>query len=109
MATANASEAMTKSTSTRKPAAKPTQPDATPEPPQFERALEELEGLVDRLEGEDLTLEDSLAVFERGVGLTRACQQALDAAEQRVRILTEQSDPAEQEPLVAWGAAASDD
>jgi exodeoxyribonuclease VII small subunit len=69
------------------------------EPPQFERALKELETLVDRLEGDDLTLEESLAVFERGIGLTRACQQALDAAEQRVRILTEQSDTAEPEPF----------
>jgi exodeoxyribonuclease VII small subunit len=69
------------------------------EPPQFERAIEELEALVDRLEGEDLTLEASLALFERGIGLTRACEQALDAAEQRVRILTEQSEQAQPEPF----------
>jgi exodeoxyribonuclease VII small subunit len=69
------------------------------EPPQFERAIAELETLVDRLEGDELTLEESLAVFERGIGLTRACQQALDTAERRVRILTEQSDTAEPEPF----------
>jgi exodeoxyribonuclease VII small subunit len=78
--------------------AQPPAPAIT-DPPQFERAMEELETLVDRLEGDDLTLEESLAVFERGIGLTRACQQALDAAEQRVRILMEQSDTAEPEPF----------
>ena len=100
---------MSKSNATEKPTGKPKQPEAITEPPQFERALEELEGLVDRLEGEDLTLEESLAVFERGIGLTRTCQQALDAAEQRVRILTEQSDSAEPEPFSARVAAASED
>jgi exodeoxyribonuclease VII small subunit len=85
-------------TSTTPGAAAAAQPALT-EPPQFERAMDELEQLVDRLEGEDLTLEESLAVFERGIGLTRACQQALDAAEQRVRILTEPSDTAAPEPF----------
>lgn len=75
------------------------EPAAITEPPQFERAMAELEALVDRLEGEDLTLEESLVVFERGIGLTRACQQALDAAEQRVRILTDQSETAAPEPF----------
>ena len=69
------------------------------DPPQFERAMAELETLVDRLERDDLTLEASLALFERGIGLTRACELAHDAAEQRVRILTEQSDTAEPEPF----------
>jgi exodeoxyribonuclease VII small subunit len=77
----------------------PATPASIAEPPQFERAIEELEALVDRLEGEDLTLEASLALFERGIGLTRACEQALDAAEQRVRILTEQSEQAQPEPF----------
>jgi exodeoxyribonuclease VII small subunit len=75
------------------------EPAAITEPPQFERAMEELEALVDRLEGEDLTLEESLVVFERGIGLTRACQRALDVAEERVRILTEQSETAPPEPF----------
>lgn len=44
---------------------------------------------MDRLEQGDLPLEESLATFERGIHLTRGCQQALDAAEQRVRLLTE--------------------
>ncbi|MCG6939890.1 MAG: exodeoxyribonuclease VII small subunit [Thiohalocapsa sp.] len=100
---------MSKSTPNEKSRATPAEPAAITEPPQFERALEELERLVDRLEGDELTLEESLAVFERGIGLTRACQQALDAAEQRVRILTEQSDTAEPEPFPARGDPSSDD
>jgi len=55
----------------------------------FEAALEELEALVERMEKGDLTLEQSLQDFERGVALTRTCQQALKEAEQKVRILVE--------------------
>ncbi len=61
-------------------------------PVEFEKALEELEALVERLEQGELTLEDSLKEFERGISLTRTCQSALREAEQRVRILTEQGD-----------------
>jgi exodeoxyribonuclease VII small subunit len=53
----------------------------------FEQSLAELESLVQRMEQGDLSLEDSLAAFQRGVELTRACQQALSEAEQRVEIL----------------------
>jgi exodeoxyribonuclease VII small subunit len=62
--------------------------DAAKSPPSFEQALAELESLVDTLERGELTLDESLAAFERGVGLTRACQKALDEAEQKVQILT---------------------
>jgi exodeoxyribonuclease VII small subunit len=55
----------------------------------FEAALEELEQLVERMEAGDLSLEDSLKAFERGVALTRDCQKALQAAELRVQALTE--------------------
>ena len=55
----------------------------------FEAALEELEGLVERMEEGDLSLEESLKTYERGIELSRACQKSLDAAEQRIRILTE--------------------
>jgi exodeoxyribonuclease VII small subunit len=55
--------------------------------PDFETAMHELEQLVDRLEQGDLSLEESLAAFERGVALTRACQSALKEAEQKVEIL----------------------
>ncbi|MBK1722056.1 exodeoxyribonuclease VII small subunit, partial [Thiocystis violacea] len=67
--------------------------------PPFEQALADLEGVVDALEKGEMTLEQSLAAFERGVGLTRVCQQALDSAEQRVRILTDARPDAEPEPF----------
>ncbi len=56
--------------------------------PDFEANLETLEQLVEGLERGDLSLEESLQQFERGVALIRSCQQALEAAEQRVKILT---------------------
>ena len=49
--------------------------------------MAELEALVERLERGDLTLEESLKQFERGVVLARSCQTALKAAEQKVEIL----------------------
>ncbi len=55
--------------------------------PDFEMAMRDLEELVERLEHGDLPLEESLAAFERGVMLTRACQSALKEAEQKVEIL----------------------
>ena len=60
-------------------------------PPNFENALAELEKLVERLEKDEITLESSLQDFERGIELTKACQKALDDAEQKVRLLTEES------------------
>lgn len=53
----------------------------------FEKALKELEQLVEQIEEGDLSLEQSLQLFERGVALTRACQQALQHAEQKVQLL----------------------
>jgi exodeoxyribonuclease VII small subunit len=72
---------------------------ADPAPPPFEQSLHELESIVDALERGDMTLEDSLGAFERGVALTRTCRQALDAAEQRVRILTDNRADAVPEPF----------
>jgi exodeoxyribonuclease VII small subunit len=54
----------------------------------FEAALAKLEQVVDRLEQGDLELEASLAAFEEGVRLSRRCASQLDAAEQRVEVLT---------------------
>jgi len=68
-------------------------------PQGFEDGLTELESLVDTLEQGELTLEQSLACFERGIELTRTCRQALDAAEQKVRILTGESPNAPPEPF----------
>jgi exodeoxyribonuclease VII small subunit len=59
--------------------------------PDFERALSELESLVERLERGDLPLEEALKTFERGVELTRHCQTSLKAAQQKVEILLKRS------------------
>lgn len=59
----------------------------TDTPADFETALAELEALVERLERGDLPLQDALRSFERGVVLTRHCQAALSAAQQKVEIL----------------------
>jgi exodeoxyribonuclease VII small subunit len=57
----------------------------------FEQALAELEGLVERLEHGDLPLDEALKAFERGVALTRQCQASLQAAQQKVEILLKRS------------------
>ena len=57
----------------------------------FEKALAELEGLVEKMEQGNLSLEVSLKLFERGVELTRSCQKALTEAEQRVQQLVQNS------------------
>ncbi len=60
--------------------------------PDFEKALEELESLVEQLESGDLTLDQSLAQFKRGVELTRHCQGVLDEAQQVVHKLMDTDD-----------------
>lgn len=60
---------------------------------QFETSLDELEQLVQKMEKGDLSLDDSLAAYERGVGLYRQCQGALEQAELRVRLLSDPADP----------------
>lgn len=67
--------------------------------PALETSLDNLESLVERMESGDLTLEESLKAFEEGVRLSRECQQALQQAEQKVRILLEQSVEAEPAPF----------
>lgn len=62
--------------------------DDTAELADFETSLDELETLVEQMESGDLSLEESLQAFERGVVLTRSCQSALKAAELRVQKLT---------------------
>ena len=66
--------------------------DAEGVPVDFEGALAELEELVARMEGGSLSLEDSLAAFERGIKLTRECQAALRSAELRIKALTQEGD-----------------
>ena len=62
------------------------------EPVDFEASLKELEALVAQMEGGSLSLEESLAAFERGVKLTRDCQSALRTAEMRIKALTQDGD-----------------
>ncbi len=58
-------------------------------PPAFETALAELEKLVEKMERGDVSLEESLRMFERGVELARHCQTALRDAESKIQILME--------------------
>jgi exodeoxyribonuclease VII small subunit len=80
----------------RTPAASddPAAPDALA----FEVALEELDRIVEALEGEQLPLDESLALYERGVRLTKRCQDLLDGAVLRVERLR---------PAVESGEAAA--
>jgi exodeoxyribonuclease VII small subunit len=55
--------------------------------PDLEKSMTELENIVQQLEDGDIPLEQALQQFEKGVKLSRDCQQALDTAEQRVKIL----------------------
>jgi exodeoxyribonuclease VII small subunit len=64
----------------------------------FEQAFGELEATVERLEAGDLTLDEAVALYERGMGLARRCNDTLDTAELRVQQLAEASN---QLP-VAW-------
>lgn len=78
---------------TRKPRDNPAAKSASPDgadagaPIDFEKALADLESIVEKLEQGDLPLDESLKAFERGVELTRHCQVALKQAEQKVEIL----------------------
>lgn len=65
----------------------------------FEESLAELELLVNQLEQGDVSLEESLKSFERGVYLTRICQKALQEAEQKVQILLDQNGNQTLEPF----------
>jgi exodeoxyribonuclease VII small subunit len=69
--------------------------------PDFEQALAELEALVARLERGDLPLDEALQTFERGVELTRHCQDSLKAAQQRVEILLKRNGRPEPEAFSA--------
>jgi exodeoxyribonuclease VII small subunit len=58
----------------------------------FERALDRLEEIAERLEGGDLELEAALSAFEEGVGLARRCAEQLREAERRIEVLTQEGD-----------------
>ncbi|HEY9110413.1 MAG TPA: exodeoxyribonuclease VII small subunit [Rhodanobacteraceae bacterium] len=67
-------------------------PDASPVA-QFEQSLDELEQLVAKMEGGELTLDESLRSFERGIVLYRRCQAALEQTEARVKLLLDPGQP----------------
>ena len=75
-----------------------TAPTASPVA-DFEQSLDALEHLVEKMELGQMSLEDSLAAYERGVGLYRRCQQALEQAELRVRLLSDPEQPDSAEPF----------
>ena len=53
----------------------------------FEQSISELEEIVSELENGDVTLDESLSLFEKGIKLSKSCQKMLDAAEKKVYIL----------------------
>ena len=57
------------------------------QPKTFEASLESLEQIVHELEQGDLPLERSLELFEKGIGLSRQCQERLSQAERRIEVL----------------------
>lgn len=66
--------------------------DQVPQPaPSFEQHLTELEKVVEQLERGDLSLEDSVALFERGMHLSEACKAELAGAEGRIQVLLQPS------------------
>lgn len=59
---------------------------------QFEKALEDLEKIVEAMESGELTLDEALKKYEEGVGLVRACQSKLVETEKRIEVLTKTLD-----------------
>jgi exodeoxyribonuclease VII small subunit len=74
--------------------AKKPAPDTSPVA-DFEQSMQALETLVSQMETGEMTLEESLAAYERGVGLYRQCQTTLEQAELRVRVLSDPAKPDE--------------
>ena len=72
----------------------------------FEASLQQLEQLVQQMEQGNLSLEESMQAFEQGVALTRQCQQALDAAEQKVQVLMQDAEGRLQEQPFAKSSTA---
>lgn len=63
----------------------------TPKIKDFEKSLNELECIVNKMESGDLALDESLNTFEKGIKLANSCQAALDQASQKVNILIEEN------------------
>ena len=75
----------------------------------FEASLDALEALVEEMEDGQMSLEDSMKAFEQGIKLTRECQTALKAAEQKVQVLLEQNGELSVEDLEQDGLDDEDD
>jgi exodeoxyribonuclease VII small subunit len=60
--------------------------------PTFEEALEELETIAQKLESGELTLDESIQYYEKGVALAKFCRQKLEEAERKIEILQKQPD-----------------
>lgn len=70
----------------------------------FEKNLGELEQVVKALEASDVSLDDMIALFEKGVHLTRECTEALNAAEQKITVLMKNRDgEMEEQPFGGLG------
>lgn len=83
-----------------------------PRPPaalDFEAALAELQSIVEKMESGEQSLEEALASFQRGVELTRACQQGLKDAEQRVEKLVREGGELKIQPIAGENADNSAD
>ena len=65
----------------------------------FNKGLAELEVIINKMESGDLSLEDSLKYFEKGVKLHRQCHSALTDAEQRVNKLSEEDNYSKEKPF----------
>ena len=83
---------------------------ATSAKPSFEEQLAELETVVEQLERGDLSLEDSVGLFERGMQLSEACKGELATAESRIQVLLSprEKGPVRVEELVVEDDAASE-
>lgn len=77
--------------------AKPASPNASAEP-DFEKAMAEIEAIVERIEGGEIGLEDALAQYERGVILINQCRARLGRAQQQVEDLTKRLEQADNDP-----------
>lgn len=69
----------------------------------FNKGLVELEGIINKMESGDLSLEDSLKYFEKGVKLHRQCHSALSDAEQRISVLSESDNYSTEKPFDELG------
>lgn len=76
---------------------------ATTKKPAFEKNLSALEGVVEQLESGQLTLDEAMKAFEKGIALTRECQESLASAEQKVQVLMNQQGEENLQPLTNQG------